>query len=70
MRKTKILLLSPPFVKHYMRNARCDFVSNSSTQWYPIWLGYCGALLEKKKYQVRLIDAPAEDPESIRAGAA
>ena len=61
MRKTKILLLSPPFVKHYMRNARCDFVSNSSTQWYPIWLGYCGALLEKKKYQVRLIDAPAED---------
>ena len=59
MSKTKVLLLSPPFVKHYMRNARCDFVSNSSTQWYPIWLGYCGAWLEKNGYQVKLIDAPA-----------
>ncbi len=60
MNKTKVLLLSPPFVKYYMRNARCDFVSNSSTQWYPIWLGYCGAWLEKNGFQVKLIDAPAE----------
>ncbi len=55
----RVLLLSPPFLPDYMRNARCDFVSLSKTQWYPIWLGYCGAFLEDKGYDVRLIDAPA-----------
>ena len=55
----KVFLLSPPFVKDYMRNARCDFVSNSGTQWYPIWLGVCGALLEREGYQVCFVDAPA-----------
>jgi len=56
----KILLLSPPYLLDYMRNARCDYVSLSRAQWYPIWLSYCGALLESKGYQVKLIDAPAE----------
>lgn len=55
----KVLLLSPPYLPGYMRNARCDFVSLSATQWFPIWLGYCGCLLEKYGYKVRLIDAPA-----------
>ncbi len=56
----KILLLSAPYLKEYMRNARCDFVSLSATQWYPILLGYCGAYLESKGHEVKLIDAPAE----------
>ncbi|MDI6756983.1 MAG: radical SAM protein [Endomicrobiia bacterium] len=56
----KILLLSPPYVAEYMRNARCDFVSLSATQWYPLLLGYCGAYLEGKGYDVKLIDAPAD----------
>jgi len=43
-----------------MRNARCDFVSLSGTQWYPILLGYCGAWLEKCGHEVKLIDAPAD----------
>ena len=55
----KILLLSPPFIKEYMRNARCDFVSLSATQWYPLLLGYCGAYLEGQGHEVKLIDAPA-----------
>lgn len=55
----RILLLSPPFVREYMRNARCDFVSLSATQWYPILLGYCGAWLERCMYDVKFIDAPA-----------
>lgn len=55
----KVLLLSPPFLPDYMRNARCDFVSLSGTQWYPILLGYCGAWLEKCGHHVRLIDAPS-----------
>jgi len=55
--KKKILLLSPPYHPDYMRNARCDFFSLSSTQWYPIWLGYCGCLLQKYGYKVKLLDA-------------
>jgi radical SAM superfamily enzyme YgiQ (UPF0313 family) len=42
-----------------MRNARCDFVSLSATQWYPLWLGYAGAWLERCGHEVTLIDAPA-----------
>ena len=56
----RVLLLSPPFVPDYMRNARCDYVGISGTQWPPIWLAYCGALLEKQGHVVELIDAPAE----------
>ena len=55
----KIILLSPPYYQGYMRNARCDFVSLSGTQWYPILLGYCGAWLEKCGYDIKLIDALA-----------
>jgi radical SAM superfamily enzyme YgiQ (UPF0313 family) len=67
----KVLLLSPPYVPEYMRNARCDYVGLSTSQWYPIWLSYCGALLEKKGHQVRLIDAPAYglDPEATSSAA-
>jgi anaerobic magnesium-protoporphyrin IX monomethyl ester cyclase len=56
----RILLLSPPYKPEYMRNARCDFVSLSATQWYPILLGYCGAYLEGQRHEVKLIDAPAQ----------
>ena len=56
----KVLLLSPPYIAEYMRNGRCDYVSWSHTQWYPIWLAYCGALLEKQGHRVELLDAPAE----------
>ncbi|MEE9293770.1 MAG: radical SAM protein [Phycisphaerae bacterium] len=55
----RILLLSPPYLADYMRNARCDFVSLSGTQWYPIWLGYAGAWLERCGHQVKLVDAPS-----------
>ncbi|MCH7839419.1 MAG: cobalamin-dependent protein, partial [Planctomycetes bacterium] len=55
----RIALLSPPYVTNYMRNARCDFVSLSATQWYPLWLGYAGAWLEKCGHEVTLIDAPS-----------
>jgi anaerobic magnesium-protoporphyrin IX monomethyl ester cyclase len=55
----KVLLLSPPYLPDYMRNARCDFVSLSATQWFPIWLGYCGCFLEKHGHNVKFVDSPA-----------
>ncbi|MFH1996308.1 MAG: radical SAM protein [Candidatus Omnitrophota bacterium] len=54
-----VVLLSPPYLPEYMRNARCDFVSLSASQWFPILLGYCGCWLEKKGHSVTIIDAPA-----------
>lgn len=54
----KIALLSAPYVPYYMRNGRCDFVSLSKSQWYPIWLGYLGAYLESQGHEVALIDGP------------
>lgn len=56
----RILLLSAPYIPEYMRNARCDFVSLSATQWYPVLLGYCGACLEGRGHQVKLVDAPSQ----------
>jgi len=66
--RARVLLLSPPFVPEYMRNARCDFVSLSASQWYPILLGWCGAYIEGLGHEVRLIDAPAAgmDHEATR----
>ena len=53
----KVALISPPFMKDYMRNARCDFVSLSSSSWYPIWLGMAGSYLEAKGHETRLMDS-------------
>lgn len=56
----RVLLISPPYLPDYMRNARCDYISLAKAQWLPIWLSYCGALLENKGFKVKLIDGPAE----------
>lgn len=53
----KVILISPPFKKDYMRNARCDFVSLSSSSWYPIWLGMAGSYLESRGHKTRLLDS-------------
>jgi anaerobic magnesium-protoporphyrin IX monomethyl ester cyclase len=52
-----VVLISPPFITDYMRNARCDFVSLSHSSWFPIWLGQAGAYLESRGHRTRLLDA-------------
>lgn len=54
-------LVSPPFLTDYMRNARCDFVSLSSSSWFPIWLGQAGSWLEGRGHATRLFDAQVLD---------
>jgi radical SAM superfamily enzyme YgiQ (UPF0313 family) len=56
----KVILLSPPYVQDYMRNARCDFVSLSHSSWYPIWLGEAGCYLEMKGHTTLLLDAQVQ----------
>jgi hypothetical protein len=55
----RIALVSFMYKPGYMKNARCDFVSWSGTQWYPIQLGYLAAFLTGKGYDVKIIDAQA-----------
>jgi anaerobic magnesium-protoporphyrin IX monomethyl ester cyclase len=54
---SRVVLISPPFVKDYMRNARCDFVSLSRSSWFPIWLGQAGAYLDGLGHKTWLYDA-------------
>lgn len=53
----KIYLLNPPFLPNFFRDARWQDTSRAGTHYYPIWLAYATALLEKD-HTVRLIDTP------------
>ncbi|MFA5453038.1 MAG: radical SAM protein [Candidatus Methanomethylophilaceae archaeon] len=54
----KIYLLNPPFLPHFGRSARWQDTGRAGTLYYPIWLSYATALLEKE-HETRLVDAPA-----------
>lgn len=54
----KIYLLNPPYFPHFFRSARWQDTGRGGTLYYPIWLAYAAALLEKY-HPIRLVDAPA-----------
>lgn len=56
----KVLLLNPPYTKHFIRSARWAAGSISGSNWYPIWLAYCTGLLEKHGHEAKLIDSLVE----------
>lgn len=56
----KVLLLNPPYEKHFIRSARWAARSISGSNWYPIWLAYCTGLLEKHGHDAKLIDSLVE----------
>jgi len=56
----KVLLLNPPFVKGFMRNARWAVVGISGSYWYPIYLAYCTGLLEREGHKAKLLDAQVD----------
>ena len=57
----KILMLNPPFHPNFSRTSRSPAVSKGGTLYYPIWLAYSTGVLEKEGFDVKLIDAPADD---------
>lgn len=64
----RVLLLNPPSEKGYIRSGRWTRKSRGNQQWYPIWLGYTTALLEREGFSTWLLDACAEgltDAETI-----
>jgi len=65
----RVLMLIPPYVQGFMRNARWDAMTVSGTNWYPIFMAYCTGLLEREKHQVKLLDAQVDrlTPEEVYA---
>lgn len=57
----KVLLLNPPFFRKFSREQRSPAVTKSGTLYYPMWLAYGAAYLEKNGHQILLLDAPADD---------
>jgi len=56
----KVLLLNPPYLEGYIHSARWDTITISGSHWYPIYLAYCTALLEKSGHETKLVDAEAD----------
>ena len=56
----KILLINPPFKNgKFSRASRSPAITKSGTLYYPIWLAYASAVLEKDGFDVKLVDCPA-----------
>ena len=60
-KELRVLLLTPPYVKNFMRNGRWDVTGIVGGQWYPIYLAYCTGLLEKYGHNVKLLDAQVDN---------
>jgi len=59
--KTKILFLNPPSLSRFdSAGSRFQATRKAKTMWYPTWLAYAAGLAETK-FEVKLIDAPAEN---------
>jgi len=56
----RVLVIAPPYVENFLRNARWDSVGISGSFWPPIYLAYCAGLLESRGHTVKLSDAQVE----------
>lgn len=56
----KILMLNPPFLDKYSKSSRSPAVTKSGTIYFPLWLSYAAGVLDKKGYELKIIDAPAK----------
>lgn len=56
----KILMLNPPFLNKYSKSSRSPAVTKSGTIYFPLWLSYATGVLDKKGYELKIIDAPAK----------
>jgi len=63
----KVFLLNPPYLKNFLRSARCTWLPISGSNWYPIFLAYCTGWLEKHGHKTKLVDAPVAglSPEEV-----
>lgn len=57
---SKVLLLSPPFLDRFSKSSRSPAVTKSATVYYPLWLSYAAGVLDKRGYELKIVDAPAK----------
>jgi len=58
----KVLMLNPPYFKRFTRQSRSPCVAKGGTFYYPYMLAYAtGALENKTGFEVKLVDAVAND---------
>ncbi|MFN7974530.1 MAG: radical SAM protein [Acidobacteriota bacterium] len=55
----RVLALNPPYLPRYSRSQRSPAVTKSGTLYWPMWLAYGAASLERAGHDVKLVDAPA-----------
>ena len=55
----RVLLLNPPFLDKYSKSSRSPAVTKSATVYYPLWLSYAAGVLDKRGFEIKIIDAPA-----------
>ena len=60
-RHMKVLALNPPFLPRFSRQSRSPSVCKGATFYYPYYLAYAAANLEKNGFEVSLIDAVANN---------
>ena len=56
----RVLLLNAPFLDRYSKSSRSPAVTKSATVYYPLWLSYAAGVLDKRGYELKIIDAPAK----------
>lgn len=56
----KVVLINPPSTPGYIRSGRWTRKSRANQSWFPIWLSYCTALLEREGHDCFLLDASVE----------
>lgn len=59
----KVCFINPPFKAEYgkfSRESRSPSIGHSGVLYYPLWLIYAAAVVEKEGYAISFIDAPAK----------
>ncbi len=59
----KVFFINPPFKAQYgkfSRESRSPSIGHSGVLYYPLWLIYSAALVEKYGYNIEFLDAPAK----------
>jgi len=57
----KVLMLNPPFMSNFSRSSRSPAVTKGGTIYYPYFLAYATGALEEAGFDVKLVDAIAND---------
>lgn len=57
----KVLFINPPFLGKFSRTSRSPAVTRAGTIYYPFWSAYTAGVLDKAGFQVKFVDAPAEN---------